>query len=77
MSNSRLTGKVAIVTGASKGIGAGIAKAYAAQGAAQLVSDCHGKSAKTNHRCTGKRRGPQRDLCAFLLPLCLCGECSD
>jgi 3-oxoacyl-[acyl-carrier protein] reductase len=35
---SKLTGKVAIVTGASKGIGAGIAKAYGAEGAAVVVN---------------------------------------
>jgi 3-oxoacyl-[acyl-carrier protein] reductase len=38
MKNGKLNGKVAVVTGASKGIGAGIAKRFAAEGAAVVVN---------------------------------------
>jgi 3-oxoacyl-[acyl-carrier protein] reductase len=38
MKNGKLNGKVAVVTGASKGIGAGIAKQFGAEGAAVVVN---------------------------------------
>lgn len=41
---SKLSGKVAVITGASKGIGAAIAKAFAAEGASVVVNYASSKS---------------------------------
>jgi NAD(P)-dependent dehydrogenase (short-subunit alcohol dehydrogenase family) len=39
LGNGRLTGKTALITGSARGVGAAIARAYAAAGAAVMVTD--------------------------------------
>ena len=52
----RLDNKVAIVTGASKGIGAGIAKAFGAEGATMVVNYArdHEGAERVEREITGK-----------------------
>jgi 3-oxoacyl-[acyl-carrier protein] reductase len=45
--SKRLEGKTAIVTGAGSGFGAGIAQAFAREGAAVMVADINGKAAES------------------------------
>jgi len=44
MKDEKLNGKVAVLTGASKGIGASIAKTFAAEGASVVINYASAKS---------------------------------
>lgn len=50
----RLEGKTAIVTGGASGFGAGIARAFSAQGARVMVADINGNAANEITRILGK-----------------------
>src|SRR5512138_1101541 len=67
MKNGKLNGKVAVVTGASKGIGAGIAKELAAEGAAVVVNYASSKEGADKvvadiTKKGGKARAIQADM---------------
>ena len=51
--NMRLQGKIAIVTGAGSGFGAGIARKFAAEGAHVIVADINGDAAASVAREIG------------------------
>ena len=55
--NQRLAGKVAVVTGSSRGIGKAIAKALAAEGATLAVHYCRGREPADEIAAEFKRNG--------------------
>jgi NAD(P)-dependent dehydrogenase (short-subunit alcohol dehydrogenase family) len=54
---NRLAGKVAIVTGAGRGIGAAIARAFAAEGAAVVIAELDAETARTTAREIARQYG--------------------
>ena len=74
MNTKKLSNKVAVVTGASKGIGAGIAKALAGEGASVVVNYSSSKAdgekvAKEITSAGGKAVAVQANLSKALRPL--------
>jgi 3-oxoacyl-[acyl-carrier protein] reductase len=60
---SRLSGKTAVVTGASKGIGAGIAKGLAAEGAAVVINYASSKAGADRVVADIKAKAAKRSPC--------------
>ena len=57
---NKLTGKIAVVTGASKGMGAGIAKALAAAGASVVLTTLPAKRGRTPSSMPSTKRAALR-----------------
>ena len=76
----KLTGKVAVVTGASKGIGAGIAKGLAEEGAAVVVNYASSREGAEHVVAEIKQRGgmavrrTRRCVEGARCPTDLCGD---
>ena len=61
---NRLAGKVALVTGAGRGIGAAIARAFVAEGASVVLAELDGDAARASARDIGAAYGPNAPVLA-------------
>lgn len=61
----RLAGKVAVVTGAAQGIGWGLARAFAGEGAWVMLADQHEDAARARAAGGVRAPGPEADAVAI------------